>query len=280
MRSASRFSTISAALFLYSCAGEAPPEQEAGPGQDASLGPDYGAIQAQARQRDREVAESYGQENEGRLPESAEEVLARHLEAVGGAEAFDTIQTMVLRFTAHGTSGTIGELVRYHRKPLHYRQQMMGSTRAGVTDGHRVWRVGPDGWEEAENEPGYVALASMDNYIINPEGVGIRHELIGVAAQDGDPGFHIRRTWPHGQEDLLFFSAVSGLLTGVRSPYPLMAQSWFSYWDYRDLGGIRIPFVHIRSIGDMGPPHGLVLKSVEINVPLPDSLFLPPEERG
>jgi hypothetical protein len=31
-------------------------------------------------------------------------------------------------------------------------------------------------------------------------------------------------------------------------------------------------------IGDLGPPHGLVLKSVEINVPLPDSLFISPEE--
>lgn len=265
-------------LLLSSIAcGEIEPVETAA---DAEEGPDYPAIQAQARQRDREVAEAYRQENEGRLPNSVEEVFARHMEAAGGTEAFDTIQTMVLRFTAHGTSGTIGELVRYHKKPLRYRQQMLGSARAGVTDGDRVWWAGSDGWEEAENEPGYIALASMDNYVMDPDRVGIRHEFIGVAALDGDPGFHIRRIWPHGQEDLLFFSAVSGLLTGVQSAYPLMAQSWFSYWDYRDLGGLHLPFVLIRSIGDLGPPHGLVLKSVEINVPLPDSLFLPPEERG
>ena len=54
---------------------------------------------------------------------------------------------------------------------------------------------------------------------------------------------------------------------------------WFSYWDYRDVGGVRLPHVTIRSVGDLGPPHGLVLESVEINVELPDSLFLPPGER-
>jgi len=58
-----------------------------------------------------------------------------------------------------------------------------------------------------------------------------------------------------------------------------MAESWLSYWDYRDLGGIRIPHVAIRSVGDFGPPHGTIVESVEINVPLPDSLFLPPLER-
>jgi hypothetical protein len=253
--------------------------EETGALAEPSDGPDYAAIQARARQRNQEAAEDFRRENQDRLPASAEEVLSRHLEAIGGAEAFDTIQTMVLRFTAHGTSGTIGDLVRYHKKPLHYRQQMTGSPRAGVTDGRRFWWAGPEGWEEAD-EPGYVILASMDNYVVDPGRIGIRHELVGVAALDNDPGFEVRRIWPHGQEDVLFFSAVSGLLTGVRSPYPLMAQSWFSYWDYRDLGGLRLPFVHIRSMGELGPPHGLVLKSVEINVPLPDSLFLPPEERG
>lgn len=262
-------------LTLLSC--QEIPTPETGP-EDAG-GPDYEAIQARVRQQGEEVAEAYRREYANDLPTTAEEVIARHLEAVGGREAFDTIETMVMRFTAHGTAGNIGELARYYKKPLHYRQKMAASPRAAVTDGERVWWVGPDGWEEAENETGYLPLASMDNHLIDPGAMGIVHELIGVTAMDGDPGFHVRRLWPHGTEDLLFFSAVSGLLTAIRSEYPLMAESWFSYWDYRDLGGVRVPFVHIRSVGDFGPPHGLVLQSVEINVPLPDSLFIPPEER-
>jgi hypothetical protein len=121
-----------------------------------------------------------------------------------------------------------------------------------------------------------LALASIDNHLIDPGAVGIRHELLGVVVVDGEPGFQVERVWPHGKEDVLFFSAVSGLLTGMQTEYPVQPDSWFSYWDYRDVGGVRLPHVMIRSVGDFGPPHGLVLKSVEINVPLPDSLFFPP----
>lgn len=249
------------------------------PDQEAMPTTEYEDARALHHQRNREAAEAFRTEQGDGLPTTAEEVIDSHIEAIGGRQAFDTIQTMVLRFTADGSSGTVGELVRFYKKPLFYRQQMVGSDRATVTDGERVWWVRPDGWEEALGETGYLPLASMDNHLIEPERVGIRHELVGVAAMDGDPGFHVRRVWPHGDEELLFFSAHSGLLTGRRTDYPLMPDSWFSYWDYRDFGGLRLPVVHIRSIGDLGPPHGLVLQSVEINVPLPDSLFLPPGGR-
>jgi len=274
-RSAPLFPGPLALLIIGACQdGSAPPPAE------ESQPPDYAAIQARQRQRGEEVVEAYLQEHADDLPTTAEEIIARHLEAVGGREAFDTIQTMVLRFSAHGTAGTVGELVRYHKKPRHYRQQNEGSSRASVTDGESFWWVGPDGWEAAPEEAaGYGALISMDNHLVDPGAMGVTHELVGVSALDSDPGFEVKRLWPDGKEEILYFSALSGLLTARRTPYPIMAESWFSYWDYRDLGGVRIPFVHIRSVGEFGPPHGLVLQSVEINVPLPDSLFLPPEMR-
>lgn len=261
-------------LVLLSCETAPPPPEE-----DVDQGPDYAAIQARIREDEQAVAEAYREEHAGSLPTSAEEVIARHLEAVGGRMAFDTIQTMVLRFTAHGASGTVGELIRYYKKPLRYRQEMIGSGRAAVTDGEQFWWVGDDGWEAAPEEiVGYGPLLSMDNHMVDPGAMGLVHELLGVSVLDGDPGFEVRRIWPDSTQEFLFFSALSGLLTARRTSYPLMAESWFSYWDYRDLGGVRIPFVHIRSVGDFGPPHGLVLQSVEVNVPLEDSLFGPPDE--
>ena len=272
-----RFSNLSFLLLLtLAGCGTSPPADS---GSGGGVGQDYEAIQAQARQRDQEVAEAFRLDHAADLPASAEEVLNRHLVAVGGRDAFDTIRTMVQHFSAHSTAGSMGELVRYYKKPFLYRQKASASPRAAVTDGDRFWMVGSEGWEEGTGENDYLPFLSMDNHVIVPETLGIVHELVGVAAMDGDPGFQVRRIWPNGKEDLLYFSALSGLLTAVRSEYPLMPDSWFSFWDYRDLGGVRIPYVHIRSIGEFGPPHGLVLQSVEINVPLPDSLFIPPSER-
>lgn len=265
-----------AALFLVAgCSVERVPAES---GRDLPREP-YQEAQEVHELRNREAATALLEELEDTMP-SAAEVIARHLEAVGGRSGFDTIQTMVLRFTANGTSGSFGELIRYYRKPLHYRQEVVGSSQATVVDGNQVWQVGPNGWTEAPGEEGYLAFASMDNHLVDPDQRGIRHELVGVIALDADPGYLVRRTWPHGGHEDLFFSAVSGLLTGRKTSYPLMEESWFSYWDYRDFGGIRFPVVHIRSIGNLGPPHGLVLQDVQINLPLPDSLFLPPEGVG
>jgi hypothetical protein len=266
----------SIALILAAAWACSPPPGE-GEGAHGS-GPDYETIQARAAEDNREAAARYEEEHAGALPNTPEEVMARHVEAVGGREAFDTIQTLVLRYSANGSAGVMGELVRYHKKPLWYRQEMTGSGRASVTDGDSFWSVSDGEWvEDPEEVSAYGPFLSMDNHTVDPGAMGLRHELLGVSALDGSPGFEVKRIWPEGKEEILFFSALSGLLTARRTPYPLMAESWFSYWDYRDLGGVRIPFVHIRSIGDLGPPHGLVLQSVEVNVPLPDSLFVPPE---
>ena len=53
-------------------------------------------------------------------------------------------------------------------------------------------------------------------------------------------------------------------------------KSFRSYWNYRDAGGVKIPFVFMRNMGSLEPPHGGVVEEVRINVPLDDALFLPP----
>jgi hypothetical protein len=40
-------------------------------------------------------------------------------------------------------------------------------------------------------------------------------------------------------------------------------------------GNVEIPYVFIRNVGPLGPPHGLVIEKVVINPPLDDSLFAP-----
>jgi hypothetical protein len=77
----------------------------------------------------------------------------------------------------------------------------------------------------------------------------------------------------------LYFSIETGLLTEKREQYPQsypVMLSYMSFWDYRDVGGIRIPHVFIRNVGVLGPPHGGVVEDVQVNVPLDDSLFVKP----
>jgi hypothetical protein len=53
-------------------------------------------------------------------------------------------------------------------------------------------------------------------------------------------------------------------------------KSFKSLWNYREVNGVKIPFVFMRNMGSLEPPHGGVYEDVRVNVPLDDSLFLPP----
>lgn len=274
--------TLLISLLATACEPAESPQTEMpstdSPSAAPSGGRDYAQIQREWADRLETVAMEFRRTQGDALFTTAEEVIARYLEVVGGREAFDTIRTMVMRLSGHGPMGQLVEIERYYKRPLHYRQQARGSESAAVTDGRHLWQVTPQGWEEVEGSA-YFRLASIDGHFIEYEEWGISYELLGVTALDSDPGYSVRRRWPDGSEETLFFSATSGLLTAVQSEYIIHPASWFSYWDYRDLGGVRIPHVQIRSVGELGPPHGAVVESVEINVPLPDSLFVPPEER-
>jgi len=54
-------------------------------------------------------------------------------------------------------------------------------------------------------------------------------------------------------------------------------KSFMSLWNYRDVNGVKMPFVFMRNMGSLEPPHGGVVEEVRINVPLDDRLFLPPD---
>ena len=102
-----------------------------------------------------------------------------------------------------------------------------------------------------------------------------------AGAPDAALAATLERTYRDGHREDLYFSEATGLMTEMVSEYPdgnPMMISAMSYWDYRDVGGIRIPHVFIRNVGELGTPHGGVVQEVRINEELGDDLFLPPGE--
>ena len=126
---------------------------------------------------------------------------------------------------------------------------------------------------------GCTPFASMDRWLLGSEAFGISYQFMDFDHINGSPVYHLRRTFRNGYVEDLYFSALTNLLTEIRSDYvqgrPFM-KSFLSFWNYRDVEGIKIPFVDIRNMGSLEPPHGGVVEEVRLNVPLDDGLFLPP----
>ena len=216
--------------------------------------------------------------NRDSLAETAEEVINRCLEATGGREAWEAVNTMVVVFSVQSTSGEQYQIERMYKRPFLYRQGLQGESDFTATDGTTCWRVNRGQWTEIPNLN--ISQASMDNWLLNYEAVGISYAFIGLDYFNGSPVYHLKRIFQDSFVEDLYFSALSNLLTEIRSDYvqnqPFM-KSFRSLWNYRSVEGVKIPFIFIRNMGSLEPPHGGVVEEVRINVPLNDSLFLPPD---
>lgn len=218
--------------------------------------------------------------NKNSLASTAVEVIERCLEAWGGREAWEAIETMVVVFSLQDSSGHQNRMVRMYKRPYFFRQGLEGSPSFLAFDGMKFWRVRNGEWKEDTNA--HIRLVSMDRWLIGYDRIGISLEFLGFDFINGSPVYHVRRTFRDSFVEDLYFSAVTNLLTEIRSDYiqswPFM-KSFLSLWQYKEVEGIKIPFVFIRNAGSLGPPHGGVIEEVRLNVPLDDALFLPPDTK-
>jgi len=234
--------------------------------------------------RDEATLADFLKKNEGKLAETAEEVIERHIEATGGREAWKAVKTMVLVFSVQSTRGLQTRMVRMYKRPLFFRQGLENGGQFTSTDGESVWSVSDKGWRKLEgNMHPYIRMASIDNWLIDYSTKKVSYTFIGLEFLESSPVYHLRRTFWDGYQEDLFFSALTNLLTEIRSDYiqgqPFM-ESYKSLWNYREVEGIKIPYIFIRNVGSMGPPHGGVFEEVRINVPLDDALFVPPKDKN
>jgi hypothetical protein len=235
------------------------------------------AAQMMAARNKVELADFLGK-NRSSLASTAEEVIDRSLRATGGREVWQAVKTMVVIFNVQSSSGKQHQIIRMYKRPSLYRGGAKGSSNFTATDGQTLWQVSGDKWRETEDVP--LRETSMDGWLLDYERVGISYAFTGFDYINGSPVYRLRRTYRNGVEEDCDFSALSNLMTEIHSDYiqgmPFM-KSFMSQWNFREVDGVKIPFVFIRNMGPLGPPHGGIVEEVQINVPLEDSLFLPPD---
>jgi hypothetical protein len=218
------------------------------------------------------------QKNKDSLASTYEEVIERCLEASGGRNAWETIKTMVVVFSLQDSSGYQNRMVRMYKRPGLFRQGLEGGPSFLASDGTKFWRVRNGEWKDDTNA--HIRLVSMDKWLLDYERIGISYEFVGFDFINGSPVYHLSRTYRDGFVEDLYFSAMTNVLTEIRSDYiqswPFM-KSFLSLWQYKEVEGIKFPFVFIRNVGSLEPPHGGVIEEVQLNVPLDDTLFLPPD---
>jgi hypothetical protein len=219
---------------------------------------------------------------------SGDEVVARCVAALGGADAWRQVTTLELR--GQQSSFSVEKpFLEQRRRPDLYRYESYISTHLNVIgyDGETAWwkrtlEVATKGaWPVAaplDHARSIAADAELAPPFLEPEARGHRLAFLGATDFDGEPAYDFELTLADGQVEHWYVGADSflpiarvGDVAYLRMP--VERRIYFS--DYREAGGIMIPFYVEREFGN---EHQILeVEEARVNVDLDPAIFaLPP----
>ncbi len=209
--------------------------------------------------------------------EQAKTVIAKYLEAIGGADAIRNIQdkSVIMRGTAMDQTVTI---VIKQKLPNKLRQDVKagGMDQVLIYDGERaVMKVAGQTIKIEGKQLEQLKLESTMEMMLNPESLGIKISYDGTE-QLGDNLLHkVKFTLPSGLNWISYFDDKTGLKIKeskeTETQMGLITQV-LEYSDYQEVDGIKIPFKMKQSFGPQSIE--MTISSVKINKGISDDTFV------
>ncbi len=214
---------------------------------------------------------------------SADEVIDRHLRALGGKAALEGIATRAAMGTVQsptfGSFGRFGEFFKAPNRLLRaYHVEHYGVVQQ-CFDGNKGWMETPEyGVEELTG--GRLAEMRRDALFENPltwRELYARFAVTKRTRQDGRDAIEVLASTPEGSRETLFFAADTGLLLCRESPETGRDGSSrlvrVYYEDYREAAGVQVAHTLRHVSPDL---IRIVRRGVSPNVPVDDSRFKRP----
>ncbi len=217
---------------------------------------------------------------------TADEIIARHIEARGGSENMKGIQS--LQFT--GKLVVTGEftaefaMTRSIRRPDRVRTEatLQGMTTVRAWDGHDGWAISPlFGRKDPErisrdDSKELIEIADIDGPLVNSASKGNRIEYLGTEDVEGTEAHKFRVTGKDGDVQYVYLDPDYFLVIRViqqRLVRGAQLETETEFGNYEKVDGVYFPF----SI-ESGPKGGAKARQITIdkaqaNIDLSDALF-------
>jgi len=216
-------------------------------------------------------------------PPTADEILAKYTEAVGGTAVIDSVKTRSMKgtwLTANGIS--LGYEVYQTAPDKIY--TVLNTPKQGVIErafnGTSAWEKSQRGLRDIEGAELVFLRRYPDLFKdIKLKGQFTRLGFGGRDKIDGKDVYVLRGVGLDGKGERLFFDVQTGLLLRRITSTPTMVgviPEQVDYDDYRDVGGMKIPFVIRVSSTDPSYSSTRTFTEVKLNVPVDESKFSKP----
>ena len=210
--------------------------------------------------------------------QSVDEVLDKHYEAIGGLEAWTSLQSMVASGTLSVGGGMMqGPFRGYQKRPAMFRLEftIQGMTIVKAYDGITAWQIMPmtGSTEPVEADPMTAATiieqSDMDGPLIGWREDGHSIEVAGTETIDGTEAIHLTVV-VRGTTSQFYLDANTYLPIQIKAEVMGM-NTTTKLSDYRNVDGLLFPFL-VEIDTEMGA-QALIFDEVQINVAVDESIF-------
>ena len=219
--------------------------------------------------------------------QTADQVLARYLQARGGAEKIHAVET--LRLTGRLTlTGVEAPLLVELKRPNRMRTEFVFQGKTGVRayDGRNAWMILPVlGMDQPQPMPPEDAREAREQAdvdlspLVDPSAKGFTVELLGRESTLGKESFKVLVRARDGQVRTMYLDARSYLVTRIEETRQIEGKGEefeTLVGDYRPVAGLAFPHVI-----EVGPKRGddrqkFIFDKIEVNVPMDDARFAAP----
>jgi photosystem II stability/assembly factor-like uncharacterized protein/outer membrane lipoprotein-sorting protein len=218
--------------------------------------------------------------------ETADEIVAKYIQKIGGADKIAAINT-VRRTGKASFSGIDVTGIRENKRPNMIRQEVkiQGMNLVMAYDGHTGWKIEPfmgkkDAEPLSEDElKSLVEDADIDGPLVNYQQKGHKVEFVGLEPVEGTDAFKLKVTLKSGDVQYFYMDTDYYVPIKIESRRTVRgAEQEFDMvlGDYKQVDGVYFP--HSIEIGAKGSTQRvkLTITKIEVNVPIDDSRFQQP----
>jgi hypothetical protein len=216
---------------------------------------------------------------------TVDELLAKNIEAKGGAAALHDLQTLRLTGKLLVQEGQIQlTYMQIKKRPDEVRTEasLQGMTQIEAYDGKEGWKVSPFFGRKdpermsADDVKALVEDTEMDGPLVDWQAKGSTVEYLGTEDVDGTPAHKLKVVRKNGDVNFVYLDPDHFLEIRVltqRTRHGAYEEVETDLGDYEKAGGVFIPTS--IEVGPKGAPdkQRIIVDKLEANVPVDDTIF-------
>jgi len=219
------------------------------------------------------------------VAETADDLVAKNIEAKGGADAFRAVQSLSLKGKELVNQGQV-ELayVQTKKRPgaVRTEETLQGMTAVEAYDGQQGWKISPFGGRKdpeklsADNTKSLMEEAEIGGPLVDWKAKGSTVEYLGLEDVDGTLAHKLKVVRKNGDNSYVYLDPDHFLEIRVltqRMEQGAQVEVETDLGDYEKIGGVFIPFSIEEGHKGSTDKQKIILEKAEANAPVDEALF-------